>query len=257
LITVKLLGGAKKIFDKDLIQADFDNITIEKLFEYLLSVKPANTLDLDTKNILVAVNGADSSALQGHNTILHEGDTVSIIPIIHGGSQGLELKVCGKNVSLYNIIHEKGKNYKFLAKVRKKFPDIIMEGISSKNIASVSHVSKIVALSLYAQKHNLLLSKKRETDILLRFAATTQISVAIKMLGIEQQDEFTIIAVGSKSLLARLYQYLKPYLKEIDYTKNSKYIQKQFKISKKQIQSVISKTPLEDLIVEKAAVLVQ
>lgn len=257
MITVKLLGGAKKIFGKDLIQADFDNITIEKLFEYLLSVKPANSLDLDTKNILVAVNGADSSALQGHDTILHEGDTVSIIPIIHGGAQRLDLKVCSKNVSLYNIIHEKGKNYEFLAKVRKKFPDIIMEGISSKNITSVSHANKIIALSLYAQKHNLLLSKKKETDILLRFAATTQISLAIKMLGIEQQDEFTIIAVGTKSSLANLYQYLKPYLKEIDYTKNSTYIQKQFKISKKQIQSVISKTPLEDLIVEKAAVLVQ
>lgn len=257
MITVKLLGGAKKIFGKDLIQADFDGITIEKLFEYLLSVKPANSLDLDTKNILVAVNGADSSALQGHDTILRKGDTVSIIPIIHGGAQRLELKVCGKNVGLYNIINERGQNYDFLAKVRKKFPGIMMEGISSKNIASVSHAKKIIALSLYAQKHNLLLSKKKETDILLRFAATTQISLAIKMLGIEQQDEFTIIAVGTKSSLARLHQYLKPHIKEIDYTKNSKYIQKQFKISKKQIQSVVSKTPLEDLIVEKAAVLVQ
>lgn len=257
MITVKLLGGAKKIFGKDLVQADLDNSTIEKLFEYLLSIKPENTLDLDTKNILVAVNGADSSALQGHNTVLHAGDTVSIIPIIHGGAQRFQFKIQEKNVELYNITHQKGKNYEFLDKVRKTFPDLILEGVSSKNIASPSHVKKIVALSLYAQKHNLLLSKKVETDILLRFAATTQISLAIKMLGLEQHNEFTIIAIGMKSSTDRLYYYLKPHLAETDYGKNSKYLQQLFKISKKQLDSVNTKTALEDLIVEKAAVLVQ
>ena len=250
------MGGAKKTFGKDIILVKSDNITIEKLLEYLLSIKPANTLDLDTKNILVAINGADSSALQGRNTVLHAGDIVSIIPVIHGGSRQ-QLKTCGKTLELYNIVHQKGKNYGFLDEIRKKFHDLTITGVSSKNIVSLSHASKIASLSLYAQKHGLLLSKKTETDLLLRFAATTQISLAIKMLGIEQQDEFTIVAIGTKSSLSKLYDYLKPHHQEIDYAKNSKHLQKQFKISKKQLDSVISRTPLEDLIVEKAAVLVQ
>lgn len=256
MITVRLLGGAKKTFGKDIIAVEFDNITIEKLLEYLLSIKPTNALDLDTKNILVAVNGADSSALQGRNTVLNAGDVVSIIPVIHGGSRQ-QFKTCEKTLELYNITHQKGKNYAFLDEIRKKFLDLTITGVSSQNIVSLSHVNKIAALSLYAEKHGLLLSKKIETDLLLRFAATTQISLAIKILGIEQQDEFTIIAIGAKSSLSKLYDHLKPHLKEINYSKNSMHLQKQFKISKKQIDSVISKTPLEDLIVEKAAVLVE
>jgi hypothetical protein len=44
-------------------------------------------------------------------------------------------------------------------------------------------------------------------------------------------------------------------LTSIDYKKNSKSLQKQFKISKKHLGAVDSETPLEDLMVEKAAVL--
>ncbi len=256
MITIKLLGGAKKSFGKDLMQAELDNITITKLLEYLLSVKPANTLDLDTRNILIAVNGADSSALQGHDTVLHSGDVVSIIPVIHGGAR-IQLVIQSKNVELFNVKNKKGKNYDFLAALRKKFPNVVMEGISSDAIASIMHVKKIIGLSLYAKKNHLLLSKKFEADILLRFAATTQISAAIKTVGIEKTDEFIVIAIGSKSNLSRLYAYLQEHLTRTNYAKNIASIQRQFKITKKQLDTVDSENPLEDLLAEKAAVLFQ
>lgn len=257
MISVKLLGGSQKIFGTDMMSVGLDGITIGQLLEHLLSIKPTNTQDLDTKNILVAVNGIDSSALQGHSTVLHAGDIVSIIPIIHGGSKRQQLQIGGKSIELYNIVHRKGKNYAFLDNLRKKFHDLTITGISPKNIASLSHVKKIVRLSLYAQKHDLLLSKKIETDVLLRFAATTQISLAIKILGIEKQDEFTIIAMGTKSSLSKLHDHLRQHLKEINYAENHSHIKKQFNISKKHLSSITTKTPLEDLIVERAAVLVQ
>lgn len=256
MITVKLLGGAKKSFGQDLIQADFDNVSIAKLLEYLLSIKPQNTLDLDTKNILIAVNGADSSALQGHDTVLHSGDVVSIIPVIHGGTR-LQFMINSKNVELFPIRYHKGKNYGFLSLLRKKFPNIIMEGVSSECITGVLHAKKVLTLSLYAQKHGLLLAKKLETDILLRFAATTQISAAIKTLGIEQFDHFTIIALGGKAQLDKLHLHLSQNLTDVDYSKNSKYLQKQFKITKKHLDAIESKSQLEDILAEKAAVLFQ
>ncbi len=86
MITIKLLGGARKSFDSENIILDVNSITIDDLLEHLLSIKPNNTLDLDTKNILVAVNGIDSSALEGRNTLIQTNDTVSIIPVIHGGA---------------------------------------------------------------------------------------------------------------------------------------------------------------------------
>jgi tRNA threonylcarbamoyladenosine modification (KEOPS) complex Cgi121 subunit/molybdopterin converting factor small subunit len=254
MITIKLLGGAKKSFGKDLMELDLDNVTITKLLECLLSVKPANTLD--TKNILIAVNGADSSALHGHNTILHSGDVVSIIPVIHGGTR-MQFVVQSKNVELFNVKNKKGKNYDFLTALRKKFPNVVMEGVSSGAIASILHAKKIIDLSLYAKKNKLLLSKKFEADILLRFAATTQISAAIKTVGIEKTDEFTVIALGSKSNLDRLARHLQEHLTKINYSKNLASIQRQFKITKKQLGTVDSKNPLEDLLAEKAAVLFQ
>jgi tRNA threonylcarbamoyladenosine modification (KEOPS) complex Cgi121 subunit len=130
-----------------------------------------------------------------------------------------------------------------------------MEGVSSRCILSITHAKKIIGLSLFAKKHNILLSKKLQTDILLRFAATTQISEAIKEVGIEGHNHFTIIAMGNKSSLSKLGGFLATHLVSIDYKKNSKYLQKQFKISKKHLDAVDSKTPLEDLMVEKAAVL--
>lgn len=256
MITIKLLGGAKKSFGKDLMELEFDNVTISKLLEYLLSVKPENTLDLDTKNILIAVNGADSSALQGHDTILHSGDVVSIIPVIHGGAR-IQFVIQSKNVELFNVKNKKGKNYDFLSTLRKKFPNIVMEGVSSGAIASVLHAKKIIGLSLYAKQNNLLLSKKFEADILLRFAATTQISAAINTVGIEKTDEFTVIALGAKSGLDKLHAHLQEHLDKVDYSKNFTSIQRQFKITKKQLDAVDSKNPLEDLLAEKAAILFQ
>jgi tRNA threonylcarbamoyladenosine modification (KEOPS) complex Cgi121 subunit/molybdopterin converting factor small subunit len=253
LITVKLLGGAKKSFGTDLISADLDNLTIQDLLTYLLSVKPKSTLD--TKNILVAVNGVDSSALDGKNTIVHSDDVISIIPIIHGGSQRTQFKIHNTWVGLFNVVHQKGKNYSFLDSVRKKFPSLVLEGVSSKCILGQTHAKKIIGLSLFAQRNNVLLSKKLQTDILLRFAATTQISEAIKTVGIESHDNFTIIAMGKKPSLNRLGDFLAQHLGTVDYKKNSKLLQKQLKISKKHLDSVDSKTPLEDLMVEKATIL--
>jgi ThiS family. len=34
---------------------------------------------------LIAINGSDSSAMNGKDTIVRNGDIVSIIPVIHGG----------------------------------------------------------------------------------------------------------------------------------------------------------------------------
>lgn len=257
MITIKLLGGAKKSFGTDLLSAELDNVTIQDLLEYLLSIKPKNTLELDTKNILVAVNGIDSSALGGVDTVLHSGDVISIIPIIHGGTQRIQFKIYNAYVELFNVSYTKGKNYNFLDSIRKKFPDLILEGISSKCILSPTHAKKIIGLSLFAQKHEILLSKKPQTDILLRFAATTQISEAIKTVGIERYNNFTIVAIGKKSSLNRLFDFLAEYHNSVDYKKNFSFLQKQFKISKKHLAAADSKTPLEDLMVEKAAILFQ
>ncbi len=158
MLSIKLLGGAKKSFGTDLLQVDLDDIPIKTLLEHLLSIKPKDTLTLDTKNILVAVNGVDSSALDGYDTVLHKNDVITIIPIIHGGAHARSrFRVCARSAELF-CVKVPGKNYDFLNSARKNFPDLVLEGISSRHILGVQHAKKIVGLSLFAQKHNSLLS---------------------------------------------------------------------------------------------------
>ena len=102
-----------------------------------------------------------------------------------------------------------------------------------------------------------MLSKKIETDILLRFAPTTQISEAIKTAGRKMNMDFLIIAIGKKSSLSRLYSELKPFLNQKPLSRNNQsFLKKWFNISKTQLSAAQSKDSLEDVIVEKAAILV-
>ena len=47
--------------------------------------------------------------------------------------------------------------------------------------------------------------KKLEIDILLRFAGTTQISEAIKNLGITQYQNFLLISIGKNQSLDKVF----------------------------------------------------
>lgn len=86
MIFIKFVGGAKKSFSSEQLSIDKSDISIQELLTLLLELQPANTPKLDTDNILIAINGYDSSAMEGRSTKIKNNDLVSIIPLIHGGS---------------------------------------------------------------------------------------------------------------------------------------------------------------------------
>ena len=258
LITVKLMGGAKKSFSTDKIVLEKNTFTINELISHLMDIKPKDTLEFDTNNLLIAVNGIDSSALQGYDTKLNSDDEISIIPIIHGGSSHrIQFSVAQSNVELFDILFDKQFHRDFLDELRNKHKQLIIQAINPQFLLSAQHAKKILTLSFHAKKNKTLLSKKIETDILLRFAATTQISDAIKVAGRKMNMDFLIIAVGKKSSLSKLHSELKPFLRAKPLSKNNHpFLQKQFRVSKMHLSTVSSKDSLENIIVEKAAVLV-
>lgn len=257
MVTIKLVGGAKKLFSTDQLVLDLDNITIEKLLEILLEMQPKNMPTLDTNNILIAVNGADSSAMDGKMTLIKNSDLVSIIPIIHGGSNKKIIIATGKK--LIQIVEIKGHrtlDVSFLDDLRKEFPKIKLQGISSNFILNSNHLKKILSISINSEKENILISNKIETDILMRFAATKQIADAITSVGIKPKNNFILIAIGNKTILDKLYQKLTPLIIEIFSKDNSPFLKKYFKITKIQLDSISSKNPLDDLLIEKGAILI-
>ena len=256
MITVKFVGGAKKSFSTEQLQIDKSDISIQELLDLLLKLKPIDTPDLDTENILIAINGTDSSAMEGKSTKIKNNDLVSIIPVIHGGShKKITFQVLKKQIQVIEITSQKTIDVKLLDNLRKKYPKIQLQAISSNFILNNYHLKKVLSISLESKKNNILLSNKLETDILMRFALTKQISDAIINAGIKPKTNFILIAIGNKKTLNSLYRELLP-LSVILFSKNNDlFLKKYFKITKKQLNSVYSKYPLEDILIEKAAIL--
>ena len=205
-------------------------------------------------NTLVMVGMLDD---HGNETIVNDNDVINIIPIIHGGtSSRIQLKLFSTNIEIF----EMKKTFTFdntsLNKLRMKFPNLVIQAISSKFLLNKSHIKKIISLSLLAKKHKTMLSKKLETDILLRFAGTTQINYAIEKAGLNSKSSFCIIAIGKKSLLEKLHNELNDGINNTPLrVDNSHFLKKYFKISKKHIDSIDSNFSLEDLLVERSSIL--
>jgi sulfur-carrier protein len=93
MITLRLLGGAKKAIGKQSVELKTTRASIADILAFLKEIAIEPHL-LERANLIIAINGIDSSAL-GENPIAKEGDTVTIVPVVHGGS-----KIdCSKNPS--------------------------------------------------------------------------------------------------------------------------------------------------------------
>jgi tRNA threonylcarbamoyladenosine modification (KEOPS) complex Cgi121 subunit/molybdopterin converting factor small subunit len=251
------MGGSKKWFNNTQINIDENTSNIHELLNHLIKIKPEDTLDFNDKNLLIAVNGVDSSALNGYETKLKTNDIVSIIPIIHGGSQErIQFRIDNYTIELFEFKKDKNIDVDFLILLRNKFPHVLLQGISSHFILNKAYAEKIISISIYAKKYNRLLSKKLETDILLRFAGTTQIKDAIKNVGISKNQNFFIIAIGKKPLLDKIHKKIYSDLIGPFSSNNTRFLKKHFSISSKHIKSINSKTPLEDLLYERATILI-
>ncbi len=257
MITIILLGGAKKSFSTDKLEIEYGSMTVSKLIELLQKRIPKNLPKLDVKNMLIAINNVDSSTLEGLETVLKDGDVVSIIPVIHGGNAGrIWFNIFKSRIELIGIKNDLDDPIKFLEDLRQKHMDLIIQGLRSTYILNLEHAKKIITISLVAQKTGTMLSNKLETDILMRFACTRQINDAIQKVGMKRGENFILITIGKKSSLEQLNSELEHIITPITFPKNrSGFLKKEFRISTKQLQSVMSPTPLEDLLSEKSAVL--
>ena len=205
---------------------------------------------------MIAVNGVDSSALAGIDTKLNSNDVVNIIPIIHGGSKtNVSFDVNNHKIGLFEI-NKSNSNKDYFLSLRKKFPKLYLQAISSKFILDKEHAKKIISISINKKLKNQLLSEKLETDLLLRFASTTQINDAIKNVGLSKSQNFILIAISSKSYQKKLSKIINDDLDVIFKKNNQNFLKNYFQISSKTLNSIESKTPLTDLLVEKASILI-
>lgn len=254
MITVKFLGSAKKSFQTDQMQIRQTGISIEELLSEITKQKPSDSYEFDTANVLIAVNGIDSSAMQGRATIIKDADVVSIIPVIHGGSR-MPSKIHDRKIHVMAVKESTATGAEFLEGLRRAHPEIAIQAISKNFVASQAHVEKILNVSLEAEKNGVLLSKKLEMDILMRFALTGQIAEAIKNAGIRPGGDFVLIAIGNENVPDLLCNRFDLLSDDLFLKGSSSFLKKHFKITKRHLDAVRSDAPLEDILVERAAIL--
>ena len=250
-ISVKLFGGAKKAFPNYAPNVqNRTKVTVSDILQDMVQSLPPDTPVPDTKNVLIAINGVDSSALNGRDTILKDGDVVSIIPVIHGGSDSIRF-----TIPPYEILAFCAKiDYTSLDKMRQEYPALHIQAINPDYILGESHLRRILEISITSEKNNELLSNTLEIDILQRLAGTTQISRAIKMAGATASTQNTpiIISLGKPDVLRNLLRNVS--CEKIKFSKNQKTLEKTFHYTKLHKKAGYA---LEDILVESASILRQ
>lgn len=84
MITLKLLGGVKFAMGKTSLVIDKSQSTVKEIIEELKN-HSRNTKILNEQNLIITVNGVDSSVTGGKETVIKSGDILTIVTIIHGG----------------------------------------------------------------------------------------------------------------------------------------------------------------------------
>ena len=247
MITVRLLGGAGKALGSGTIEIDSDATTVGDILGMLES---RTSGAFGASNVLVAVNGADSSAAGGPDAKVRAGDDVAVIPVVHGGEGGrrggasrgrpqaralvsVDLSAArrppgaaaaargrgGRRTAEAYVVRSGGRGRRgeggmlpSLDDLRAEFPSVAIQAVSGRFVLGASHLRRVVAVSAEAERRRTMLARRIETDILARLAGTSQISEAIRAAGRSgtSAGTYVVLAVAPAGRLGPLRARLAP-----------------------------------------------
>ena len=203
MITIRLLGGAKKALGgKGLIELDKPRATVLDILGYLQTIS-SNPQLLNSANLIVAINGIDAVAMQGTETIATNGDTVTVVTVVHGGTFALEDGTHAEIIGIKKISTDDVGE--FLDMLRKEYKSLCIQAVSAESVYGMEHAIGVLSIVLEAKKRGILIANKIETELLLRLACTGQISEAISRAGLKNGASACFIALSDK--LAKIKRF--------------------------------------------------
>ncbi len=195
MITIRLLGGARKAIGQPAVNLDRSSASISDILDFLTTISKVPHL-LQRNNLIVTLNGIDSASLQGHDTLARTGDTVTIVTVVHGGT---DYSVDGNHVSITGvkkIIQDPGNLVDIL---RSQDSNILIQAINSDAGYGEEHILGALRIALEAEKRRIMITNKRETELLVRLTATDQIAEAMRRAGLKKNASGCFIAFSEKS----------------------------------------------------------
>jgi tRNA threonylcarbamoyladenosine modification (KEOPS) complex Cgi121 subunit/molybdopterin converting factor small subunit len=181
MITIRLLGGVKKALGgKASVQLEKPSATVLEILDFLKSLSSEPQL-LNPGNLIVAINGVDSAALAGSETLAKSGDTVTVVTVVHGGKSPLGTIYAGivgaRNIGTSDISE-------LLESLRKVNQNASVQAVRADMVFGIEHVSRVLMIVLKARERQVMMANKVEAELLLRLACTDQISEAIARIGL-------------------------------------------------------------------------
>lgn len=118
----------------------------------------------------------------------------------------------------------------FIDELRREFYEVTMQLIDINYVIDLNHVVDIMKVVIEAFERGIMVSKKLEIEILLRFAGTNQIDEALSIVGAKPDSKSLFIAMSKdKDILNNI-----PLTLEVLSYSNERYINmvERFKLTK-------------------------
>src|SRR5215216_3919027 len=176
MITIRLLGGAKKAVGKPAVNLDRPYASVSDILDFLTTISAEPRL-LQRSNLIITLNDVDSASLHGHNTMVKSGDTVTIVTVVHGG---MDCMLNGYHISI--------------------------QALNANSVYGEEHVRGVLRIALEADKRKIMLTNRCETELLIRLTGTNQIAEAIRRAGLKKDIAGCFIAFSQDSESLRQFE---------------------------------------------------
>jgi molybdopterin converting factor small subunit/tRNA threonylcarbamoyladenosine modification (KEOPS) complex Cgi121 subunit len=190
MITIRLLGGAKKAVGKPVVNLDRQYASVSDILDFLTTISSEPRL-LQRSNLIITLNDVDSASLRGHNTIVKSGDKVTIVPVVHGGVDCILDAYYVSITGVQRIMHDPGKLVDML---RAQHSNVSIQAVNANSVYGEEHVRGVLRITLEAEKRKIMLTNRCETELLIRLTGTNQIAEAIRRAGLKKDAAGCFIA---------------------------------------------------------------
>lgn len=183
MITIRLLGGARRALGgKTFVAYEKPTGTVSDILLFLEENATEPRL-LDPANLIIAVNGVDSAALDGPNTVAKNGDTVTVVTVVHGGNSFRIGEMHFSAVGTDGVEDDDIGN--LIDSTRRECGPVSVQVLDASCIFGEEHIVGVMRIVLEARKRNIMIADKVETELLVRVAFTDQISEAMSLAGMK------------------------------------------------------------------------
>lgn len=85
MILIRFIGNCKKVVGHSSLVYEKNPASINEIVSFMNRVALSPETKLKRDNILMVVNGVDSSVLNADELLVQDGDVVTVVPVVHGG----------------------------------------------------------------------------------------------------------------------------------------------------------------------------